>query len=101
MPVLVNRLLISCLKRRGWEPAAILNWLALAGWGAQSEIDTSQGADRTALRSAPDSTTVMSVTEMIEAVRRDSLCKSSNTLTPQSNSLTFLRLLTGVPYLTP
>ncbi|KAI0344028.1 glutamyl-tRNA synthetase [Trametopsis cervina] len=69
-------------KRRGWEPAAILNWLALAGWGAQSEIDTSQGADRTALRSAPDSTTVMSVTEMIEAFDLSSITHRRTVLDP-------------------
>ncbi|EIW65117.1 glutamyl-tRNA synthetase [Trametes versicolor FP-101664 SS1] len=46
-------------KKRGWEPSSILNWLALAGWGVQ---DASASASH---KQAPDSTTLMSMEEMI------------------------------------
>ncbi|KAI0367459.1 glutamyl-tRNA synthetase [Pilatotrama ljubarskyi] len=46
-------------KKRGWEPGAVLNWLALAGWGVQEASSSSSH------RQAPDSTTLMSMEEMI------------------------------------
>ncbi|KZT68859.1 glutamyl-tRNA synthetase [Daedalea quercina L-15889] len=51
-------------KHRGWEPAAILNWLALAGWGVTHDASPSD-ASSSAKNHAPDSTTVMSLQEMI------------------------------------
>ncbi|ETW87728.1 hypothetical protein HETIRDRAFT_308400 [Heterobasidion irregulare TC 32-1] len=75
--------------RRGWEPGAILNWLALAGWGVHSHAQPAPAPDsetppptstpppppppppspsasssspRTA---APDSTTILSLPEII------------------------------------
>ncbi|KAI8983303.1 glutamyl-tRNA synthetase [Trametes punicea] len=47
-------------KKRGWEPSAILNWLALAGWGVQ---DASSASSH---KQAPDSTTLMTMEEMIQ-----------------------------------
>ncbi len=60
-------------KRRGWEPGAILNWLALAGWGTQSHQHSSDTPPphSSSPKHAPDSTTVMSLSEMVEAVRRN------------------------------
>ncbi|KAI9445565.1 glutamyl-tRNA synthetase [Lactarius indigo] len=56
--------------RRGWEPDAVLNWLALAGWGTHTEESGDQ-ASKTA--KAPDSTTVMSLSEIITNLRLDVL----------------------------
>ncbi|GBE78569.1 glutamyl-tRNA synthetase [Sparassis latifolia] len=63
-------------KRRGWEPSAILNWLALAGWGVphdQTESITQQ---------APDSTSVMSLREMIQKFELSSLTHRRSVLDP-------------------
>jgi len=49
--------------RRGWEPGAILNWLALAGWGVKH--DHSDGSS-SSTKAAPNSTTVMTLQEMIQ-----------------------------------
>ncbi|KAM5534385.1 hypothetical protein V8D89_011978 [Ganoderma adspersum] len=51
--------------RRGWEPNAILNWLALAGWGVQHDTSSPAPSPGGVSKPAPDSTTVMSVEEMI------------------------------------
>ena len=52
---------------RGWEPDAVLNWLALAGWGTHTEpSDQSDQPTRTV--KAPDSTTVMTLSEIINNV---------------------------------
>jgi hypothetical protein len=52
---------------RGWEPDAVLNWLALAGWGTHTKpSDQSDQPTRTV--KAPDSTTVMSLSEIINNV---------------------------------
>lgn len=65
-PLLINIILTS-FQRRGWEPDAVLNWLALAGWGTHTE-ESSDQASKTAAK-APDSTTVMSLSEIITNVR--------------------------------
>lgn len=54
-------------QRCGWEPNAILNWLALAGWGVQHDVQPVSSAS-SAERHAPDSTAVMSLDEMVQAV---------------------------------
>lgn len=54
-------------QRRGWEPDAVLNWLALAGWGTHIE-PSAQGDQPSKTVKAPDSTTVMDLTEMISNV---------------------------------
>ncbi|KII86282.1 hypothetical protein PLICRDRAFT_114769 [Plicaturopsis crispa FD-325 SS-3] len=54
---------------RGWEPDAVVNWLALAGWGVNHESspprDTPSNGSR-APEHAPDSTTLMTRAELIE-----------------------------------
>ncbi|KAI0825292.1 glutamyl-tRNA synthetase [Trametes gibbosa] len=47
-------------QKRGWEPSVILNWLALAGWGVQDASSSSS------FKQAPDSTTLMSMEDMIK-----------------------------------
>ncbi|KAI0638911.1 glutamyl-tRNA synthetase [Trametes polyzona] len=47
-------------QKRGWESSAVLNWLALAGWGVQEASPSSSQ------KHAPDSTTLMSMEEMIQ-----------------------------------
>jgi len=71
-------------KRRGWEPGAILNWLALAGWGVQADI----GAPTTTIsqsspnRHAPDSTAVMSLSEMVKEFGLTSITHRRSVLDP-------------------
>lgn len=55
-------------QKRGWEPNAILNWLALAGWGVQHDTLCPAPSSGGVSKQAPDSTTVMSVKEMIRDV---------------------------------
>ncbi|KAH7884204.1 hypothetical protein F5I97DRAFT_1938759 [Phlebopus sp. FC_14] len=56
--------------RRGWEPEALLNWLALAGWGVHHNQgrDTTQSStsDSVSEKHVPSSTEVMSMSELIE-----------------------------------
>lgn len=76
-------------KRRGWERGAILNWLALAGWGSQHEPETTPADNQTKLtagaaetpsassekhphlriKDAPESTKVMDTEDLISEVR--------------------------------
>ncbi|KIJ60123.1 hypothetical protein HYDPIDRAFT_32546 [Hydnomerulius pinastri MD-312] len=49
--------------RRGWEPEAMVNWLALAGWGQPSR---SSLADSATTSQGPDSTAVLTLSELIE-----------------------------------
>lgn len=76
-------LTISGYQERGWEPQAVVNWLALAGWGvhdhshshshsseassSNSDSDSSS-ASSSKQTAAPDSTTVMSLPEIIQHV---------------------------------
>ncbi|KAF9235713.1 hypothetical protein BU15DRAFT_89484 [Melanogaster broomeanus] len=64
--------------RRGWEPEAVVNWLALAGWG-QSPPSSSES---TAATQAPDSTTVMMLPELIEQFDLASLTHRRHILDP-------------------
>src|SRR6266849_7144898 len=52
---------------RGWEPDAVLNWLALAGWGTHTE-PSDQSDQPTRVVKAPDSTTVMNLPDIINNV---------------------------------
>ena len=55
-------------QHRGWEPEAVLNWLALAGWG--SSHSNQPDPERSSTPSeAPDSTAIYSVKELISEVR--------------------------------
>ncbi|KAI0286655.1 hypothetical protein BGY98DRAFT_909147 [Russula aff. rugulosa BPL654] len=66
---------------RGWEPDAVLNWLALAGWGTHTEpSDRSDQPTRTV--KAPDSTTVMNLSEIINNFELDALTHRRTTLDP-------------------
>ena len=59
----------SFFQKRGWEPKSILNWLALAGWGAQTEPSEIPGAPSSHSHKAPpDSTTLMTMEDMIREV---------------------------------
>ncbi|KAF9263886.1 glutamyl-tRNA synthetase [Marasmius fiardii PR-910] len=54
--------------RRGWEPAALLNWLALAGWGIHHDTTppTSTSTEPSnAPQTAPESTRVMTFSELM------------------------------------
>ncbi|KAF8060769.1 hypothetical protein FPV67DRAFT_305746 [Lyophyllum atratum] len=73
--------------RRGWEPQAVLNWLALAGWGAKHETpppssSSSQPARPQLIQKAPDSTTLMTLPEMIEQFELSALTQRSSILDP-------------------
>ncbi|KAF8823996.1 hypothetical protein HHX47_DHR9000440 [Lentinula edodes] len=78
---------------RGWEPQAILNWLALAGWGAKheatapitdgSDTDSSSSSRPSSphrLEDAPDSTHLMTIDEMISDFDLSALTHRSSVL---------------------
>ena len=60
-------MILTGTQRRGWEPDAVLNWLALAGWGTHTE-PSDQGDQPSKTIKAPDSTTLMSLSEIIDNV---------------------------------
>ncbi|KAF5341287.1 hypothetical protein D9757_014542 [Collybiopsis confluens] len=81
--------------RRGWEPEAILNWLALAGWGVKYEdspiepssplsspspSSSSSSSSPTRIEDAPDSTHLMSLPEMISSFDLTALTHRSSVL---------------------
>ncbi|PCH33184.1 hypothetical protein WOLCODRAFT_129640 [Wolfiporia cocos MD-104 SS10] len=68
-------------KRRGWESGAILNWLALAGWGGTHE-NTKSGSTSHQHKHAPDSTAVMSLEEMTREFDLTSLTQRRSVLDP-------------------
>lgn len=74
-------MLTSDMQRRGWEPGAVLNWLALAGWGQQAD-----SGDAAVAKQAPESTKLMSMDEMIREVHI------------LSRMFGILCVLTGVPF---
>ncbi|KAH9982123.1 glutamyl-tRNA synthetase [Lactifluus volemus] len=61
--------------RRGWEPDAVLNWLALAGWGTHTE--SSSHGDQ-----VPGRTAVMSLSEIVDNFELDALTHRRTTLDP-------------------
>lgn len=67
--------------RRGWEPEGVLNWLALAGWGVHHENGRASptGASPT---QPPDSTTLMTLPELIDQFDLSSLTHRRNVLDP-------------------
>jgi glutamyl-tRNA synthetase len=71
--MLVLAILIM-FQDRGWEPDAVLNWLALAGWGTSHETvqvptpKNESSKSKTTRTAAPDSTAVMSLAELTENV---------------------------------
>ncbi|KAJ3483560.1 hypothetical protein NLI96_g6232 [Meripilus lineatus] len=72
-------------KRRGWEPNAILNWLALAGWG-QSDRETfldPSDSSSSSVKRAPDSTTLMTLQELVQEFDLSSVTHRRTVLDPQ------------------
>ncbi|KAJ7931393.1 hypothetical protein B0H13DRAFT_1957915 [Mycena leptocephala] len=87
---------------RGWERGAILNWLALAGWGTQHEIETSPEPEPTkstppvaetpaavasekhprTTKEAPESTKVMDINELISEFDISAITHRSSSLDP-------------------
>nr|GAT60867.1 predicted protein [Mycena chlorophos] len=73
---------------RGWERDAILNWLALSGWGAQHEPEasTAEGQPSAGVPSsnkgAPDSTKVMDLEELISEFDITALTHRASSLDP-------------------
>ena len=83
-PSLQTHLLISLffwLQRRGWEPAAVLNWLALAGWGVRHNVDTAS-EEPSARSDAPDSTTILTMQQLLEQFDLLSITQRSTSLDP-------------------
>ncbi|TEB29272.1 glutamyl-tRNA synthetase [Coprinellus micaceus] len=86
--------------RRGWEPVSVLNWLALAGWGAKHdpfaeptppssalEFDSGSGSSKkscshTHSHEAPDSTAVYSLQELIREFDLTSVTHRNTSLDP-------------------
>ncbi|KAF8553539.1 hypothetical protein OG21DRAFT_1597677 [Imleria badia] len=68
---------LEFMKRR-WEPEALINWLALAGWGqaARSPSDT------TPTTRSPDSTAILTLPELIEQFDLASLTHRRQVLEP-------------------
>ncbi|KIL60776.1 hypothetical protein M378DRAFT_83308 [Amanita muscaria Koide BX008] len=73
--------------RRGWEPEAILNWLALAGWGARHKPASPSSSPPSPplhwqTQQAPDSTQIMTVADMIAEFDLTVLTHRSTSLDP-------------------
>ncbi|KAF8425049.1 hypothetical protein L210DRAFT_3743949 [Boletus edulis BED1] len=62
--------------KRGWEPEALVNWLALAGWGQGSR------AELTSTTRSPESTAVLTLPELIEQFDLSSLTHRRQVLEP-------------------
>ncbi|TFY71407.1 hypothetical protein EVG20_g1615 [Dentipellis fragilis] len=71
--------------RRGWEPSAVLNWLALAGWGqteSSSAKSTPSPSKSQSPKAAPDSTTILSLPEIIDKFDISALTQRRTILDP-------------------
>ncbi|KZP08927.1 hypothetical protein FIBSPDRAFT_760636 [Athelia psychrophila] len=74
--------------KRGWEPDALLNWLALAGWGAHHEYPTSPASTSSSPSSTasehtdtvPDSTQMMTLPELMEQFDLSAITHRRNSL---------------------
>ncbi|KAG6890876.1 hypothetical protein C0992_012012 [Termitomyces sp. T32_za158] len=88
--------------RGGWEPQAVLNWLALTGWGAKHEMplpsDPTDHHPRHGklLQQAPDSTTLMTLPQMINEFELTALTQRSSILDPAKLEYLNKHLLMGV-----
>ncbi|KAG6900570.1 hypothetical protein C0993_008724 [Termitomyces sp. T159_Od127] len=88
--------------RGGWEPQAVLNWLALAGWGAKhdmprpSDPTDHQPKHSKLLQHAPDSTTLMTLPQMIKEFELTSLTQRSSILDPTKLEYLNKHFLMGV-----
>ncbi|KAI0271661.1 hypothetical protein BC834DRAFT_860664 [Gloeopeniophorella convolvens] len=68
--------------QRGWEPDAVLNWLALAGWGSHTAEPATPESEAPSTVKAPDSTTLMSLSEIIDNFSLDALTHRRTILDP-------------------
>jgi len=83
--------------RRGWEPAAVLNWLALAGWGSKTHHhhqdgnedpessgppSSSESSGHGGTSPAPDSTAVMTLPELTQEFSLSALTHRRTVLDP-------------------
>ncbi|KAJ7127136.1 glutamyl-tRNA synthetase [Mycena epipterygia] len=84
--------------RNGWERSAVLNWLALAGWGSQheAELEPTESAEAPSapskkshspprpikLKDAPERTKVMSAEELISEFDISAITHRSSSLEP-------------------
>ncbi|KAF7964718.1 hypothetical protein HWV62_3671, partial [Athelia sp. TMB] len=70
--------------KRGWEPEALLNWLALAGWGAHHEYPADPMSTSTHSPSehdtVPDSTQMMTLSELIDQFDLSAITHRRNSL---------------------
>ncbi|KAH0838890.1 hypothetical protein J3R83DRAFT_7317 [Lanmaoa asiatica] len=64
--------------KRGWEPQALINWLALAGWGQAARSPS----DSTPTTRSPESTAVLTLPELIEQFDLASLTHRRQVLEP-------------------
>jgi glutamyl-tRNA synthetase len=64
--------------KRGWEPEALVNWLALAGWGQAARTPS----DSTATIRSPESTAILTLPELIEQFDLASLTHRRQVLEP-------------------
>ena len=67
-------------KRRGGEPGAILNLLALMGWGVQHDHSDHSDGSSSSLKVALSRTTLMTLQEIIQEVGRCIPLPSASTL---------------------
>ncbi|EIW86053.1 glutamyl-tRNA synthetase [Coniophora puteana RWD-64-598 SS2] len=82
--------------RRGWEPEAVLNWLALAGWGTAHESASGSGSEAgtesdsssstNIADAAPESTRTMTLPELIDSFDLTHLTHRRNVLDPSKLS---------------
>jgi glutamyl-tRNA synthetase len=99
IPILLNRDGTKMSKRKGdvqvldfmrrnWEPEAILNWLALAGWGVHHDqphqLPKTEGPSEFTQQwhPAPDSTAVMNLAQLISSFDLSSLTHRRSILDP-------------------
>ncbi|KAF6758847.1 glutamyl-tRNA synthetase [Ephemerocybe angulata] len=72
--------------RRGWEPVSVLNWLALAGWGAKHNPNDHPHPEGTPCThthtDAPDSTAVYTLPELITEFDLSAVTHRNSSLDP-------------------
>ncbi|KLO17610.1 Glutamyl/glutaminyl-tRNA synthetase [Schizopora paradoxa] len=64
---------------KGWEPGALLNWLAVTGWGTSAD---SKRTHKEGAVSAPDSTAIFTLQELIQEFDIKSLTRRRTILDP-------------------
>ncbi|PFH47195.1 hypothetical protein AMATHDRAFT_198392 [Amanita thiersii Skay4041] len=71
--------------RNGWEPEALLNWLALTGWGARHQPMSpfSSSTAQRQVQAAPDSTSILPLPSLISQFDLTALTHRSSSLDQQ------------------